>query len=128
VNQKLLTKTLPATQVRQKFGECLKEVYRRQVRIIVEKDGIPVAALVSLADLERWNQAETAPTDKEVTAVRRELLTVSPPTPEELARRQAVAAKILTLREQCDISPLTTTDLIHQVRQEREKAYARWTK
>ena len=32
----------------------LNRVYRRETRIVVEKSGIPVAALVSTADLERF--------------------------------------------------------------------------
>lgn len=42
---------------------------------------------------------------------------LAPPTPEELARRQAVAAEIRALREQIPpISPLTAADLIHMGR------------
>lgn len=34
--------------------ELIKQVYRRRSRVVVEKDGIPVIALVSLPDFERW--------------------------------------------------------------------------
>jgi excisionase family DNA binding protein len=38
------------------------------------------------------------------------------PTPEELARRQALAQQILALRQRTDIRPLTTADLVRQAR------------
>lgn len=42
---------------------------------------------------------------------------VQPPTPEEIARRQAVGARIKALREQIpSIAPLTTADLVHMSR------------
>ena len=45
-----------ASEARQQFSGLLNEVYDRQARVIVERSGIPVAAIVSpddLADLER---------------------------------------------------------------------------
>ncbi len=128
----IATQTIPISQARQRFGELVNRVYRRQVRIILEKSGIPVAALVSLADLERWMRQELGETVVEQSTEHPETTTLKgiaaakPPTPEELARRQAIGAKILQLREQLNIAPLTTADLIHQVREEREEAYERW--
>src|SRR4051812_27746355 len=49
---------IAATEVGQKFGELIKKVYRHQSRVVVEKGGIPVAALVSLSDLERWTRQD----------------------------------------------------------------------
>lgn len=45
---------------------------------------------------------------------------VGPITPEELDRRQALVTHILKKRKQRVITPLTTNDLIHQVREGRE--------
>lgn len=53
-----MTQTIPVSQARQRFGELINQVYKRQVRILVEKSGIPVATLVSLPDLERWLRQE----------------------------------------------------------------------
>ena len=50
----LPTEVVPASAARQKFGELIKQVYNRRSRIVVEKGGIPVMAMVSLSDLERW--------------------------------------------------------------------------
>lgn len=42
---------------------------------------------------------------------------LQPPSPEEIARRKAVGARIAALREQMPtIAPLTTADLVHMSR------------
>ncbi|HEX5503139.1 MAG TPA: hypothetical protein VFW96_10990 [Thermomicrobiales bacterium] len=41
------------------------------------------------------------------------------PTREDLARRQALVAEILAMREQARISPLTTADLVRLARERR---------
>jgi hypothetical protein len=47
-----------------------------------------------------------------------ERLEHQPPSPEGLARRQALVATILKKREARRIAPLTSADLVHQTRQE----------
>ena len=42
---------------------------------------------------------------------------------EELARRKKLGAEILKLREQANIAPLTTAELVRQVREEEVEAY-----
>jgi excisionase family DNA binding protein len=59
-------------------------------------------------------------------ALSREL--VAPPSAEELARRREVVARILAKQEGRSIAPLTTGDLIRQVRDEREERYRSWLK
>ena len=53
-----MTQTMNATTVRQAWSQLLNKVYRRETRVIVEKSGIPVVALVSLEDLERLQRYE----------------------------------------------------------------------
>ncbi len=48
-----------------------------------------------------------------------------PPTPEQLARRQAIVADTLEARKKFVITPKTTTELVHEVRQEEEESYGR---
>ena len=45
--------TLKFTEARPQLSELLNRVFRREARIIIKKGDIPVAALVSLNDLER---------------------------------------------------------------------------
>lgn len=43
--------TMTVSQARQQFSETLNRVYRGEARVVVEKSGIPVGAIVSPADL-----------------------------------------------------------------------------
>jgi prevent-host-death family protein len=56
--QDISTEIVPASEARQKLGQIMRRVYKRETRIIVEKGGIPVVAVVSLADLERWTRMD----------------------------------------------------------------------
>ncbi len=53
-----MTQTMKASQVRQEWSKLLKTVFRGKTRVVVEKSGIPVAALISAEDLERLQQFE----------------------------------------------------------------------
>lgn len=48
---------------------------------------------------------------------------VAPPSPEELARRQAVVERMNANRPHRRIAPLTTADLIHEARAQEEEGY-----
>lgn len=151
-----LGQTIPVSEARQKLGQLVNEVYRQRVRVIVEKSGIPVAAIVSVTDLERWLRLEQTRKEdymvvpeigdafrdvpdedlveeiaKAVRMARMEMKTRQDekdtivkriPTSEELARRQAVVAKILAAAKERVISPVTSADLVHGVREERKEA------
>jgi prevent-host-death family protein len=53
-----LTQTMNATDVRRNWSRILNRVFRREARVIIEKRGIPVAALISARDLERLQELE----------------------------------------------------------------------
>jgi prevent-host-death family protein len=46
-----MTQVMKATQARQEWSTLLNKVYRGTTRVIVEKSGIPVAAIISPQDL-----------------------------------------------------------------------------
>jgi prevent-host-death family protein len=48
--------TMPATQARVHFGEVLKRVHRGGEHVIVEKDGLEIAAILSRADYEDYRR------------------------------------------------------------------------
>ena len=48
-----MTQTMNVTQARENWSKTLTAVFKRQTRVVLEKAGIPVAALVSPEDLER---------------------------------------------------------------------------
>lgn len=53
-----MIQTMKASEARQQFSQLLNQVFRRETRVIVEKSGIPVAAIISAEDLERLGQWE----------------------------------------------------------------------
>jgi prevent-host-death family protein len=54
----LMTKTIKASEARQHFSQLLNEVFRRESRVVVEKSGIPVAAIISAEDFKRLARLE----------------------------------------------------------------------
>jgi prevent-host-death family protein len=52
------TQTMKASEARQQFASVLNRVFRKEARVIVEKSGIPVAAIVSAEDLRRLDEFE----------------------------------------------------------------------
>lgn len=57
-NQKPVTETIKASEARKHWGSLLNEVSRSEKRVIVEKNGLPVAAIVSLFALNRLERYE----------------------------------------------------------------------
>ena len=49
----MATETINASEVRQQFAHVLNSVFRNERRVLVEKSGIPIAAVVSTEDLRR---------------------------------------------------------------------------
>jgi prevent-host-death family protein len=50
------TETMKISDVRSNINSLVNEVYRHEKRVIIEKSGIPVAAVVSLEDIRRLDQ------------------------------------------------------------------------
>ena len=53
-----MTQTLNASDVRSNWSQLINKVFRNQSRLIVEKSGIPVAAIIPMQDLARFTQLE----------------------------------------------------------------------
>lgn len=56
--QRPTTQTMKISEVKNQLSSLVNAVYRNETRVLVEKSGIPVAGLVSPADLERLDQLE----------------------------------------------------------------------
>ncbi len=52
------TQTIKASEVRQQFSSVINHVARDEARVIVEKNGLPVAAIVPAKDLRRLEQID----------------------------------------------------------------------
>jgi len=59
-----MTQTINASTVRQEWSKILNKVFREETRIVVEKSGIPVAAIISSKDLKRLDQLEKERADR----------------------------------------------------------------
>ena len=49
---------MKASEVRAQWSQLLNKVFRDKTRVVVEKSGIPVAAVISAEDLQRFTQME----------------------------------------------------------------------
>jgi prevent-host-death family protein len=59
-----MTQTINASTARQELSKILNKVFREETRIVVEKSGIPVAAIISAEDLKRLDQLEKERADR----------------------------------------------------------------
>jgi prevent-host-death family protein len=55
---KSLRVTIPATTVRRQFGDVVRRVHSGKEHFVVEKDGLPVAAIISMADYEALQEGK----------------------------------------------------------------------
>ena len=53
-----MTQVMKASDVRAQWSQLLNKVFRSKTRVVVEKSGIPVAAVISAEDLQRFTQLE----------------------------------------------------------------------
>ncbi|MGI8914774.1 MAG: helix-turn-helix domain-containing protein [Chloroflexota bacterium] len=74
----------------------------------------PRALRLKREDVQRLLQ----PAPEEVRPMPHEGFMLTPPSKDEIARRQSLLNDILSLREQADITPLTTAELVRQSREE----------
>ncbi len=54
----IMTQIMKASDVRQHWSKLLNQVFRKEARVLVEKSGIPVAAIVSAEDFKRLARLE----------------------------------------------------------------------
>lgn len=92
------TTTMNVTEARAQFSSLLNSVFRGEQRVIVEKNGIPVAALISadhLAWLERYEALDMADRKRMLAEMRQAFADV---TTEEI--EEQVARSIQEVREE----------------------------
>ena len=81
-----MTQVMKASDVRQQWSQILNKVFRGETQIVVEKSGIPVAAVISAEDLQRFKQLDKQRQDrfKALDKIREAFQDVSP---EELEKQ-----------------------------------------
>lgn len=57
-HQQPMTETIKSSDARQHFASVLNRVFRKEMRVVVEKSGIPIAAIISTDDLARLDQLD----------------------------------------------------------------------
>ena len=57
-------RTLPATEVKNRFGKVLREVAKTGGPILIERDGKPVAVIMSVREYERHRRRRRLPPEK----------------------------------------------------------------
>lgn len=53
-----MTQVINISEAREKWNEILNKVSRKETRVVVEKSGVPMAAVISVEDLERLNKLD----------------------------------------------------------------------
>jgi prevent-host-death family protein len=53
-----MTKTIKASVARQQFSRLINDIFRQENRVLIEKSGIPVAAIISAKDFTRLARLE----------------------------------------------------------------------
>lgn len=96
-----ITQTMKASEARQHFSQLLNRVFRRETRVVVEKSGVPVAAIISAQDLEELNRFE-AQREKDFAIIDEIRAAFKDVSDEELEREvaRAVAEARRQLREE----------------------------
>ena len=82
----LTTETMKFTDARQNLSQVVNRVARHETRVLVEKSGVPVAAIVSPDDLRRLNELEARRQEQ---------------SRQEESKRQEQARQELCHRERC---------------------------
>jgi prevent-host-death family protein len=98
-----ITETMKISDVRSNLNTLVNEVYRHEKRVIVEKSGIPVAAVVSLEDVRRLDQMQKNREElfKVIDEMRAAFAGVPPEEIEQMAE-QTVAEARAELRAERD--------------------------
>jgi prevent-host-death family protein len=97
--QQATTRTMKISDVKATLSSLVNEVYRQETRVLVEKAGIPVAALVSVQDLQRLVEAERERRFAVIDQMREAFKDVPP---EEIERN--VVAIIREMREANEVA------------------------
>ena len=97
-----MTQTINVTEARQKWSQLLNKVFRRETQVIVEKSGIPVAAIIAAEDLERFKrwEAQRAERFKILDRIGEAFKDETPEESERLAARAVAEAREAHRQEQ----------------------------
>jgi len=90
-----MTQTMKISEVKNTLSSLVNKVYRKETRVLVEKSGIPVAAIISAEDLQRFAQLEQERAERfaVIDRMREAFKDVPPEELEREAERSVAAAR-----------------------------------
>jgi prevent-host-death family protein len=90
-----MTQTMKISDVKNTLSSLVNKVYRKETRVLVEKSGIPVAAIISAEDLKRFAQLERERDERfaVIDRMREAFADVPPEEIEREAERSVAAAR-----------------------------------
>jgi prevent-host-death family protein len=93
--QEPMTQTIKISEVKNTLSRLINQVYRKETRVLVEKSGIPVAAIISADDLQRFAQLEREREERfaVIDRMREAFKDVPPEEIEREAARSVAAAR-----------------------------------
>jgi len=102
-----VTQTLQASDARVQWDSILDDVSRGERRVLVEKDGVPVAAIVTTEDLKRLDTLEAA-RDEAFQALWRTGEAFKDQSPEQIERDVAAAIQAARVKRRAEQSRAAT--------------------
>ena len=97
-----MTQTLNSSDVRSNWSQLLKKVFLGETEVLVEKSGIPVAAIVSAQDYQKLQQIKQR-REKDFAVINQIRAAFSDQTPEQI--NQGVKESIAQVRAERKTSP-----------------------
>ena len=88
--QEPATQTIEVTDMEDRLARLVEELSRNDIRVILEASGRPIAALISVTDLERWTRLDRE-REARFTGLDRMRAAFADVPPEELEREIAKA-------------------------------------
>lgn len=92
-----MTQTLKASDVRSNWSQLVNQVFRGETEVVVEKSGIPVAALVSAQDYQKLQQIKQA-RERDFAVIDRMRTAFRDQSPEEIEKK--VNEAVLEVRKE----------------------------
>ena len=69
IEQPPQNRTMNATEVRANWSKLLLDVFNHRSRLVVQKGGIPIAAIISVDDLKRFQRIESERAERDAFRV-----------------------------------------------------------
>jgi prevent-host-death family protein len=96
------TEVVKASDARQRFSQLVNEVFRGEKRVLIEKSGIPVAAIISAEDLKRFELLEQQRRER-FRALEETAATFADVPPDELEREVERAVQEVRARRRAAV-------------------------